>query len=200
MKKHHRQKTQHTQAALSGTTAPSAPKHRKIPHQEILAQSAGYQDFLATYQKKIVPQRTRTIRLLGRKNSTRILTTLLGYEVQASYKRIQCPDLVTARYLRLFSELGFRTIQLPYDPTLTAKLIPEFEATIEGIQRQISERFPENAHVQNYVTRKVYEIIRRQLRGKSDTSTTGSLSSHKSEDQSKSSRQTDQYRNSLRNT
>ncbi len=147
----------------SGETA-SKLQDGKIPHQEILLNSTQFRDFINAYREKVLPQKTRTIRLLGRKRSAKILHTLLGYEVQASYKRIQCPDLVTARYIRLFSELGCHSIQLPYDPTLTARLIPEFEAMVAGIAKRIGELFPKDPALQRYAIQKAYAIIRRQLR------------------------------------
>jgi hypothetical protein len=141
----------------------AAANNGRILHQDILNASEDYARFIDEYRNKVLPQKTRTIRLLGRKNATKIILTLLGYEVQSSYKRIQCPDLVTARYIRLFSELGFHSIKLPYDPTMTAKLIPEFESAVDGIVKQIRERFPQNALTQNYVTRKIYAIIRSRI-------------------------------------
>ena len=74
-----------------------------IPLQQILQTLESYSAFMDAYRQRVLSQKTRTIRLLGRKSSAKIIHTLLGYEVQASYKRIQCPDLVTARYIRLFS-------------------------------------------------------------------------------------------------
>jgi hypothetical protein len=139
-------------------------RNGKIPHQEILHASRDYADLVDTYRGKVLSQKTRTIRLLGRKSSAKIINTLLGYEVQASYKRIQCPDLVTARYLKLFSGLGCHSIQLPYDPTLTAQLIPELEAMVDNITRHIRELFPGDPPMQHYVIRKVYGIIRQRLR------------------------------------
>ena len=135
----------------------------RILHQDILNTSDDYARFIQAYRDKVLPQKTRTIRLLGRKNASRIILTLLGYEVQASYKRIQCPDHVTARYIRLFSELGFHSIKLPYDPTMTAHLVPEFEAAFDGIGKQIRERFPKDTPTQNYVARKIYGIIRSRI-------------------------------------
>jgi hypothetical protein len=136
-----------------------------IPHRKILKESRTDSDLIQIYHDRVLSQKTRTIRLLGRKSSARILHTLLGYEVQASYKRIHCPDLVTARYLRLFSELGCHSIKLPYDPTLTEQLIPGFEATIGSVKQRISELFPGDSSTQQKVTQRVYEIIRRQLAG-----------------------------------
>lgn len=137
----------------------------KISHREILQTSQSESDLIQVYRDKVLTQKTRTIRLLGRKSSAKILNTLLGYEVQASYKRIHCPDLVTARYLRLFSELGCHSIKLPYDPTLTEQLIPGFEATIVSVKQRISELFPTDSSAQKYATRRVYEILRQQLAG-----------------------------------
>lgn len=143
-------------------------RSRKIPHREILRALQGFAnapaDLAGMYRQKVIPQKTRTIRLLGRKSSAKIIHTLLGYEVQASYKRIQCPDFVTARYLKLFSELGCHSIKLPYDPTITAELIPDLEAVMESIRKGIRELFPKNPGLQHYVLRRVYGIIRKQLR------------------------------------
>ena len=135
----------------------------RIQHLEILKETGRYSDLINGYREKVLTQQTRTIRLLGRKSSAKIIHTLLGFEVQASYKRIQCPDLVTARYLRLFSELGCHSIKLPYDPTLTEQLIPGFEATVDSIKERIREIFPRDSSTQQYVIRKIYDIVRRQL-------------------------------------
>jgi hypothetical protein len=151
---------------MAGTTI--AVHDQKIPHKKILRVIQKYADLsgglVEIYRQKVLPQTTRTIRLLGKKSSAQIIHTLLGYEVRAAYKRIQCPDLVTAQYIRLFSEIGCHSIKLPYDPTLTAQLIPEFEAAVDNINKGVRELFPEDLHVQHYVVRKIYEIIRQQLR------------------------------------
>jgi hypothetical protein len=141
-----------------------AIKIHKISHSKILQGSSNSIDLVEAYRQRVLTQKTRTIRLLGRKNSAKIIHTLLGYEVQASYKRIQCPDLVTARYIRLFSELGCHSIQLPYDPTLTAELIPGFEATLESITNSIRALFPKDQTTQYYILRQVFGILRRQLK------------------------------------
>jgi hypothetical protein len=141
---------------------------QKIPHRQILLAMEKCADLpinlTALYREKVLPQQTRTIHLLGKKSAATIIHTLLGYEVQAGYKRIQCPDMVTARYIRLFSEVGCRSIKVPYDPTVTAALIPELETAVENIRRGVVGIFPGNPKLQNYVTRRIYEIVRRQLR------------------------------------
>jgi len=146
----------------------SAVHGDKIFHSKLLRDLQHSKEIPSTlveiYQRNVLSGKTRTIRLLGRKYPARILHTLLGYEVQASYKRIQCPDMVTARYLRLFTELGCRSIKLPYDPTVTASLVPEMEACIANISKGIRIRFPKDPTLQNYVLRKIYAIIRGQLK------------------------------------
>ncbi len=139
-------------------------RNQRIPLQEIQRSLKGCADLVDSYQQKVLSQKTRTIRLLGRKCSAKILNTLLGYEVQAYYKRIQCPDLVTARYIKLFSELGCRSIQLPYDPTLTAELISEFETKVMSITEQIRLLFPHDPAIQQYVEQRLFRSIRQQLR------------------------------------
>jgi hypothetical protein len=140
--------------------------HKKIPHQEILRasqSSAGQTGLVEIYRQRVLSQKTRSIRLLGRKSSAKIIHTLLGYEVKAVNKRLHCPDLATAQYLRIFTELGCHVIKLPYDPTLTAQLIPEFERSLESIPKAIRELFPRNPSIQRYAIQKTYAIVRRQL-------------------------------------
>lgn len=162
----------------SPTNAPGVPTPAKvdlarggrIPHKKILdtlvAMEPGCADLAGIYREKVLPIKTRTIQLLGRKGSARIMTTLLGYEVQSARKRIQCPDLVTARYLKLFMELGCRSIRLPYDPTVTAALVPQFEAALQGIGAEVRRLFPRDRALQLYVTRRIYRIIRARLRAR----------------------------------
>jgi hypothetical protein len=142
-------------------------RRARIPHQQILrALSApeGPGDLVRLYREKVVPIKTRTIVLLGRKSQARIIHTLLGFEVLASYKRIQCPDMVTARYVKLFTDLGCHSIKLPYDPTVTAVLIPEFEAAVERMAQRVRELFPSSRATQLYVMRQLLQLIRPQLR------------------------------------
>ena len=145
----------------------SEARDRSIPHKQILltlqASSEGAEAFGEIYRREVLPVQTRTIRLLGRKGPARIIHTLLGYEVQASYKRIQCPDMVTARYLKLFSELGCHSIRLPYDPTITARLVPRFESVFARITLGVSDLFPGDASLQRYVLRKMCAILRKTL-------------------------------------
>ncbi len=141
---------------------------RRIPHLEILAtlqrsSAEGGRGLVEIYRSEVLTVRTRTIRLHGRKTSAQIIHTLLGFEVKASIKRIHCPDMVTARYVRLFTELGCRSIKLPYDPTVTARLITELEASIERLLSGVRQLFPQKRELQLYVIRQLYTYLRRQL-------------------------------------
>jgi hypothetical protein len=53
---------------------------------------------------------------------------------------------------------------LPYDPTLTAKLIPQFEEIIGTINDRIRELFPSEPAIQHYVLRKVFGMLRKDLK------------------------------------
>jgi len=137
-------------------------------HQKILRTSQSdphYQGgIIEIYRREVMPQKTRTVRLLGTKCSADILQTLLGYEVQAQRKRIQCPDLVTARYLKIFSELGCHTVRLPYDPTLTSRIIPILESSYQSIIKTVERIFPDDQRFRQYVLRKIFAIVRNALR------------------------------------
>ena len=116
------------------------------------------------YRREVITQKTRTVRLLGVKCAAKVIQTLLGYEVQAMHKRIHCPDLVTARYLKLFSGLGCHSIRLPYDPTITARLIPIIESAHQSILDTVAAIFPKDLKRRQYVIRKIFAIVRTELR------------------------------------
>jgi hypothetical protein len=143
-------------------------RNQKIPHKEILTAMLGPEsspgNLVAVYRQRVLPLKTRTIHLLGRKSPARVSETLLGFEVQGFYKRIQCPDRVTARYLKLFMEIGCRSIRLPYDPTITAAILQDLESSLEKIRSAIRGMFPGAPRLQSYVIRKVYSHLRKQLK------------------------------------
>jgi hypothetical protein len=144
-----------------------AIRSERIPHKKILLalqdSEHGLKNLAAIYREKVLPNKTRSIPLLGRKCTARITQTLLGYEVKASYKRIHCPDLVTARYLKIFAALGCRRIRLPYDPSITARLVPELELGMEALATGVRNIFPDRRRIQLYVLRNLYRILRQQL-------------------------------------
>jgi hypothetical protein len=159
--------------SLPGVNAPGniggkdRARKSKIRHKQILSvfqdASTGGRNIAEIYRLEVLPVKTRTIQLLGRKCPARIINTLLGFEVQASYKRVPCPDLVTARYLKLFMELGCRSIKLPYDPTVTDRLIPELELAMNRLSAGVRNLFPAERSLQVYVLRRIYSHLRSQL-------------------------------------
>lgn len=143
-------------------------RNRKIPHAKILKalQDSAHEseNLVGIYRQDVLPVQTRTIRLLGKKAPARIINTLLGFEVQSTYKRIHCPDMVTARYLKLFTELGCHSIKLPYDPTVTARIIPALETAVNHLVSGVRGLFPGNPALQTYVWRRICALLRSRLR------------------------------------
>ncbi len=147
--------------------APAGSPRARVPLRKILdaiEEAEPGRGLVGIYRTEVLPVKTRTIHLLGRKSSARVIHTLLGYEVQASYKRIHCPDMPTARYLKLFSEIGCRSVKLPYDPTLTERLFPELEASLVGVNQAVRSMFPRDSRMRTYVLERVYRLIRSRLR------------------------------------
>src|SRR6059058_4864233 len=83
----------------------------------------------AIYSSRIRSQRTRSYQLdiARRENSPQIQYTLLGIELKVGRKRFACPDLATARYLRIFARLGCREFAVPYDITMISTIADELE-------------------------------------------------------------------------
>jgi len=81
------------------------------------------------YATRVRTQRTRSISLdiLERKNSAEIIYTLLGIELKVGKRRISCPDLATARYMRVFTRLGCRNFAIPYNITRISVIADELE-------------------------------------------------------------------------
>lgn len=90
------------------------------------------------YRERVLGGRVRIVRLPGRKCRPRILDTMLGFEILAGSKRISCPDIISARYLVIFTELGLDRVCIPYDPTRTARIIPELESAFSQVKDLLS--------------------------------------------------------------
>lgn len=73
----------------------------------------------ALYVSRIRSQRTRAVRLEipTRENDPQINYTLLGIELKVGRRRIACPDLATARFMRVFARFGCRDFAIPYNIT-----------------------------------------------------------------------------------
>ena len=115
----------------------------KEPGEENLKDQADRSigDFITLYHAEVVSSPHRTVELTGRKcGNPRINSTLLGYELKIRDKRINCPDMTTALFLKIFALIGVREVKVPHDPTRTAELIPAFENIwdqFEDIFRQL---------------------------------------------------------------
>ena len=83
------------------------------------------------YEEKVRSQRTRSYKLdiPVRENRADIQYTLLGIELKVGKKRFACPDLATARYLRVFARLGCRDFALPYDISQISGIADELETS-----------------------------------------------------------------------
>ncbi len=116
-----------------------------------------------TYGEEVLSERTRVVSLPGRKCEPRILNTFLGFELQVAQKRITCPDMSTARYLRIFSEVGMTSVSAPYDPTLTTCVLPQLEQALRKIKDLLLEENLDRKQHQSKL-RNIYRKIRDQLK------------------------------------
>ena len=83
------------------------------------------------YQEKVRSQRTRAYKLdiAKRENTPDIQYTLMGIELKVGRKRFACPDLATARYLRVFARLGCGEFAVPYDISRLPAMADELETS-----------------------------------------------------------------------
>ena len=81
------------------------------------------------YAERIRSQRTRSVALdiRERENQAEIQYTLLGIELKVGKRRFACPDLATARYMRVFARIGCRHFAMPYDITKISTAADDFE-------------------------------------------------------------------------
>ncbi len=83
------------------------------------------------YRDKVRSGRTRAYKLdiPARQNQAEIQYTLLGIELKIGRRRFACPELATARYLRVFARIGCREFALPYDISLISGIADELETS-----------------------------------------------------------------------
>lgn len=112
------------------------------------------EELLRIYRSGTDDSKTRRVRLLGRKCEPVILKTFLGYELQMRRTRLNCPDLATARYLKIFAEIGCAGIEVPYDPTVTAEILPR----LEELAAELKEACTDSSQL-----RSEYRALRRKL-------------------------------------
>ncbi len=83
------------------------------------------------YRDKIRGHRTRSysLEIPQKENEAEILHTLLGVELKVKKKRFACPDLSTARYLRVFVWIGCGSFAIPYDISRISSLADKLESS-----------------------------------------------------------------------
>ena len=83
------------------------------------------------YSTKVRALRTRaySLEVPERENTADIMHTLLGIELKVGRRRFECPDLATARYLRVFARLGCQEFAIPYDITKISAIADELETS-----------------------------------------------------------------------
>ncbi len=116
-----------------------------------------------TYGEEVLSGRTRVVSLPGRKCEPRILNTFLGFELQVAQKRITCPDMSTARYLKIFAEIGMPSVRAPYDPSLTSGVLPQLEQSLRKIKDLLLEENLNRKQHQSKL-RNIYRNIRKNLK------------------------------------
>lgn len=81
------------------------------------------------YAEKVRTLRTRaySLDIPERENRVEIMHTLLGIELKVGRTRFSCPDLATARYIRIFARSGCREFAIPYDITRISSIADELE-------------------------------------------------------------------------
>ncbi len=99
------------------------------------------------YAEKVRSQRTRSFHLdiPQRENQAEILFTLLGIELRVGKRRFACPDLSTARYLRVFARLGCRDVAIPYDITKISYIADELEMAWQTLNLRLNESAADSA-------------------------------------------------------
>jgi len=113
------------------------------------------------YEKRVRSQRTRALHLEvpERENEPEILHTLLGVELKVGRQRIACPDLATARYLRVFARMGIRDVAVPYDITKISVIADELETAWQKLLLSI-----ESSHGSDTAKRRLRKELVKHLR------------------------------------
>jgi hypothetical protein len=93
------------------------------------------------YREAIRPLRTRaySLDIAAKENDAQIQHTLLGIELKVGRRRFACPDLATARYMRVFARLGCREFAVPYDITKISTLADELETSWQQMMLSLTD-------------------------------------------------------------
>ncbi|HEX6126031.1 MAG TPA: hypothetical protein VFZ23_11725 [Pyrinomonadaceae bacterium] len=96
------------------------------------------------YADKVRTLRTRaySLDIPERENQVEIMHTLLGVELKVGRSRFACPDLATARYIRIFARCGCRDFAVPYDITRISSIADELETAWQRMLLLVTAREP----------------------------------------------------------
>ena len=96
------------------------------------------------YAHKVRSGRTRgySLDIPQRENQAEIMHTLLGIELKVGRNRFACPDLATARYMRVFARIGCREFAVPYDITRIPGIADELETSWQRILLLVEAKSP----------------------------------------------------------
>ncbi len=114
------------------------------------------------YHEDILPHHCRDVILLGRKCAPQILYTFLGFELKMGSTRLNCPDMSTARYLKVFAELGMKKVKIPYDLSRLPLLVNGLEHSLHRIKEHFLERGLDSTR-HAAALRRIYARIRKRL-------------------------------------
>lgn len=109
---------------------------------EEIAASMGSEWLPTVYEERVRSRRTRSydFEVPEKENAAEIQHTLLGIELKVGKHRMACPDLSTARYLRVFARLGCKSVAVPYDVSAIPGLADELESSWQRTLLRIAER------------------------------------------------------------
>ncbi|MDX2032754.1 MAG: hypothetical protein SF339_18905 [Blastocatellia bacterium] len=118
---------------MSDTIQPKT-RPRRVRAEDVVAEigeQLGEHTIAAIYRDRVRTIRTRsyTLDAPARRVPVEIQYTLLGIELKIGKRRLLCPDLATARYLRVFAWLGAAAVAVPYDITRISRLADDLESS-----------------------------------------------------------------------
>lgn len=127
--------------------------------------------FCQLHRDAIEGHKIRVVRLIGRRCEPEIFNTFLGFEIIAAGKRITCPDMTTARYLRMFTEIGLKEVKIPYDVTRTREKLEGLERAFESLKLILNfftDQLLDKAEKNRFMN-SVYGALRQEIAGREMT-------------------------------
>lgn len=126
-----------------------------------LKELAGDKWIPSIYTDKIRTLRTRayTLGVPSKENEAEILHTLLGIELKVRKKRLSCPDLSTARYLRTFARIGVDEVAVPYDISKIAAFADQLESGWQYTLLLLEQRHPGQKRTQSALVKLMRQEI-----------------------------------------